>query len=403
MAIITNDQIAELEDFVLKSIEKKRESYVDVSHQIHARPEIGNEEVFASGLLCSLLEEAGFEVTRGIPEHETAFIARKVAASGKPGPKIGYLAEYDALPGLGHACGHNIIGTTSVAAAIAIGEVIDELGGEVAVLGTPAEEGGPNGSAKGTFVRYGLVQDFDACMMVHPLGKTSGSAPTLAVDPVDFEFFGKPAHAASNPEDGINALDGVIQLFNSINALRQHVSDDVRIHGIIVDGGKAPNIVPDYARARFFIRAATRPACDEVTQKVERIAEGAALATGCTFKMNRIQNGVDNLYVTPRFDEVFRDKVVGLGEAYSVEPKGLGSTDAGNISQVVPTIHPYIKIGPESLVAHTVEFREAAKSEIGDQALITGAKALALTGLELYVKPDVLVEIKSQHLARKQD
>jgi amidohydrolase len=392
---MTTTTYTRLEDRILQSIEENEKTYIDASHQIHAYPEIGNEEVFASDLLSSLLKDARFEVDRNIPEHETAFLARKISA--KPGPKIGYLAEYDALPGLGHACGHNIIGTTSVAAAIAIGEVIDEIGGEVAVLGTPAEEGGVNGSAKGTFVRHGLVQDFDACMMVHPLGRTTGSAETLAVDPVDFEFFGKSAHAAANPEEGINALDGVIQLFNGINALRQHVTDDVRIHGVILDGGQAPNIVPDYTRARFFIRAATRASCDAVTEKVVRIAEGAALATGSTYKFTRIQNGVDNFYVTPKFDAVFRAKAKRLGEDYVEERQGIGSTDAGNISQVVPTIHPYIKIGSESLVAHTNEFREAAKSEKGDQALITGAKALALTGLDLYTKPELLKEIKTQY------
>lgn len=392
---MTLETTESLEDLVLQSVEDKRVTYIHTSHEIHGHPEIGNEETFASDLLCSLLEQAGFELNRNIPEHDTAFIARK--SSTKSGPKIGYLAEYDALPGLGHACGHNIIGTTSVAAAIALGELVDVIGGEVAVLGTPAEEGGPNGSAKGTFVRHGLVQEFDACMMVHPLGRTTGSTETLAVDPIDFEFFGKSAHAAANPEAGVNALDGVIQLFNGVNALRQHVTDDVRIHGVILDGGEAPNIVPDYARARFFTRAATRATCDEITEKVERIAEGAALTTGSTYKMTRIQNGVDNFYVTPRFDELFKEKVEQLGEDYKEERQGIGSSDAGNISQVVPTIHPYIKIGSEDLVAHTSDFREAAKSERGDHALITGAKALALTGLDLFTKPNVLQSIKIQY------
>lgn len=289
-----------------------------------------------------------------------------------------------------------ILSVQHIAAAIALGEVIEETGGEVVVLGTPAEEGGPNGSAKGTFVRHGLVQDLDACMMVHPLGRTSGSAPTLAVDPVDFEFFGQSAHAASNPEDGINALDAVIQLFNGINALRQHVIEDVRMHGVILDGGQAPNIVPDYARARFFLRAATRETCDQLTSKVEKVAEGAAAATGATHKMTRIQNGVDNFKVTTRFDDIFKEKIEGLGEDYNLLKKGLGSTDAGNISQVVPTIHPYIKIGNEDLIPHTHEFRDAARSEKGDEALLKGAKALALTGLDLLQKPELLQEIKNE-------
>ncbi|UOQ95373.1 M20 family metallopeptidase [Halobacillus shinanisalinarum] len=389
MGVSTQNTLQELID---QSINEKMTTYLKASHDIHSHPEIGNEEVFASQLLSSLLEEAGFVVDRNIPEHKTAFLARKTSVIS--GPKIGYLAEYDALPGLGHACGHNIIGTASVAAAIALGEVIDETGGEVVVLGTPAEEGGPNGSAKGTFVRHGLVQDLDVCMMVHPLGQTSGSAPTLAVDPVDFEFFGRPAHAASNPEDGVNALDAVLQLFNGINALRQHVTEEVRIHGVILDGGQAPNIVPDYARARFYIRAATREACDELTAKVKRIAEGAALTTGASHEMTWIQNAVDNFKVTPRFDQIFKEKIEALGEAYFLDQKGLGSTDAGNVSQVIPTIHPYIKIGPDELVAHTEAFREAAISETGDQALIKGAKALALTGLDLLLEPKLLQDVK---------
>ena len=389
------DSNQSLEKTLAESIDKKKDEYIQTSHLIHENPEIGNKEYFASQQLIALLEAADFEVDDDIPEHPTAFRAQK--NSGLPGPKIGFLAEYDALPGLGHACGHNIIGTTSVAAAIALSESLAYTGGEVVVLGTPAEEGGPNGSAKGTFVRHGLVQDLDACMMVHPLGRTTGSAPTLAVDPVDFEFYGKTAHAASNPEDGINALDAVLQLYNGLNALRQHVTEDVRIHGVILDGGDAPNIVPDYARARFFLRAATRETCDALTQKAEKIAKGAAEMTGASYKMTRIQNGVDNFKVTPRFDRIFQEKITALGEDFYEERKGLGSTDAGNISQVVPTIHPYIKIGPESLVAHTNQFKEAACSIAGDEALIKGAKALGQTGLVLLTDPQVLQNIQAEY------
>ncbi|KGX92721.1 amidohydrolase [Pontibacillus halophilus JSM 076056 = DSM 19796] len=386
--------VESLERRIIKSIEENRQAYVATSHAIHERPEIGNEEYFATAQLQRLLEEAGFDVQAGIPEHDTAFIARKKSALD--GPKIGYLAEYDALPGLGHACGHNLIGTTSVAAAIALAEVIDEVGGEVVVLGTPAEEGGPNGSAKGTFVRHGLVQDLDAAMMVHPQAETSGTSPSLAVDPIDFEFFGVSAHAAANPEAGINALDGVIQLYNGVNAMRQHVTDDVRIHGVILDGGEAPNVVPDYARARFYIRAKTRESCNDITAVVKQIAEGAALQTGATMKATHIQNGVDHLVLNEAFDELFKKHIVDLGEEYKHSKIGIGSTDAGNISRVVPTIHPYIKIGDSNLVPHTDAFREAAKSEVGDKALMKGAKALALTGLDLLTKPMILRVIQEE-------
>ena len=383
-----------IKETVLNNIDENKELYLTTSHQIHEKPEIGNEEFFASSLLTKILEEAGFEVEKAVAGHETAFTARK--KSFKSGPSIAFLAEYDALPGLGHACGHNIIGTTSVAAAIAIGKVIDECGGEVVVFGTPAEEGGPNGSAKGSFVKHGLLEGIDAALMIHPANETRVTTPSLAVDPLEFEYIGKPAHAASHPEEGINALDAVIQLFHGINALRQHLKDEVRIHGIITHGGDAPNIVPEYAKARFYIRAATRAYLNEVTAKVKNVAEGAALATGAKLNIIAYQNEVDNLLINHSFNEVFKDVIEELGEVVDNNNEGIGSTDAGNISQVVPTIHPYIKIGPNNLVGHTVEFREAARSEQGDKALITGAKGLALTALRLLTEEGVLAAIKEE-------
>jgi amidohydrolase len=391
--------ITHLSEAIKANIDANKERYIETSHQIHANPEIGNEEFFASEQLMKILEEEGFTVEKGVAGHETAFVARY--KSEKPGPSIAFLAEYDALPGLGHACGHNIIGTLSVAAAVGLSKVIAETGGEAVVFGTPAEEGGPNGSAKGSFVKHGLTEGIDAAMMIHPQGKTSLTSPSLAVDPLDFEYIGKSAHAAAAPEKGINALDAVIQLFNGINALRQHVTDDVRIHGIITHGGDAPNIVPEYAKARFFIRAATRTRLNEVTKRVKAIAEGAALATGAKLNVIAFQNEVDNLLLNEAFNTVFKEAIEELGENVTGEREGIGSTDAGNISQVVPTIHPYIKIGADDLIPHTVPFREAAASERGDQALITGAKALSITALRLITEPELLETIKEEFKQRK--
>lgn len=391
-----------LENRIITYVEQNKQQFISISHAIHEHPEIGNEEVYAQGLLTSLLEEAGFQVEKGVAGHATAFLARKQAGQ-KTGPTIGYLAEYDALPGLGHACGHNIIGTTSVLAAIALGETLQETGGEVVVLGTPAEEGGPNGSAKGSFVTHNLVTGIDACMMVHPFSHNRITGTTLAVIPLDFEFIGKAAHAAAAPEEGINALDSVIQLFNGINALRQHVTDDVRIHGIITHGGDAPNIVPEYAKARFYIRASTRNTCREVTERIKQIAQGAALMTGATVNIIAFQNEVDDLVLNRTFDGVFQAQMERFG--YMVDTRhqaGLGSTDAGNISYVVPTIHPYIKIGSDELVCHTDAFREAAKSPEGDAALLVGAKVLALTGFTLMTNETVLAEIKQEFSEQKQ-
>ncbi len=369
-------------DVINHSVESKRNLYVETSQAIHSKPEIGNKEFFASKTLVNLLEKAGFTVDIGVAGHETSFYA--VKDSGVSGPTIAFLAEYDALPGLGHACGHNIIGTTSVAAGIALAETLSETGGRVLVLGTPAEEGGPNGSAKGSFVKHGYLKDVDVALMLHPAGKTSLTSETLAVDPLDFHFYGKAAHAAGSPEKGINALDAVIQLFTGINALRQQLTSDVRIHGIITHGGDAPNIIPEYASARFFIRADSWKKTEEVAVKVRAIADGAALATGATVKVERFQNEVKDFVLNSVLDDILKVELETVGENVSLEKStGKGSTDAGNISYEVPTAHGHIKIGPDDLIAHTNEFREAARSEVGNKAIIKGAKALAATGYKL--------------------
>ena len=377
-------------------IDQHAERVIELAKQIHAKPEIGNEEVFASGVLSKYLREFGFEVELGVAGHETAFYA--VKDSSVEGPTIAFLAEYDALPGLGHACGHNIIGTTSVAAGIALSEVLNETGGKVVVLGTPAEEGGPNGSAKGSFVRHGFLENVDVALMIHPSGRTSITSPTLAVDPLDFHFYGQAAHASGSPEKGINALDSVIQLFNGINALRQHVTSDVRIHGIITHGGDAPNIISDYASARFYIRADSWAKTEAVSTRIRAIAEGAALSTGASVKVERFQNEVQDFVLNDILDSVLHEELESHGEVvYTERGRGLGSTDAGNISYAVPTAHPYIKIGPDDLVAHTNEFREAANSDIGYKGLITGAKALAGTGYRLLSEPQLLHQVRKAH------
>lgn len=387
-------------DIINGYIDQQKNKYINISHQIHANPEIGNEEFFASATLTKVLIDAGFEVTNDIAGHETGFIARK--SSSKPGPTIAFLAEYDALPGLGHACGHNIIGITSVAAGISLGLVLEEIGGTVLVYGTPAEEGGQNGSAKGSYVKHQLFDGVDAAIIIHPSGQTRTTQPFLAVNPLDFHFYGKPAHAAAAPEEGINALDAVIQLFNGIGALRQQLPTDIRVHGIIPNGGDAPNIIPDYASARFYIRAATWKSCEEISERIIQIAKGAALATGADVKIERFQNEVHDFVLNTALDEVIREELAALGEEVVQDTRNAsGSTDAGNVSHVVPTAHPYIKIGPNDLIAHTEEFRECAISELGDQAVITGAKALANTGYRLLTDQSLLQKIKDEFLKAK--
>ena len=382
-------------------IDQQANKYINISRQIHATPEIGNEEYFASEILSNLLSESGFKVTHNIAGHETGFIAKK--SSLKPGPTIAFLAEYDALPGLGHACGHNIIGITSVAAGIALGLLLEEIGGTVVVYGTPAEEGGPNGSAKASYVKKGLFEGVDAAILIHPGGQTKTTQPFLAVNPLDFHFYGRAAHAAAAPEEGINALDAVIQLFNGIGALRQQLPKDIKIHGIIPHGGDAPNIIPDYASARFYIRASNWHKCEEVSERIIQVAKGAALATGAHVKINRFQNEVRDFVLNSTLDKVLSEELTALGEfVLPGKQEAAGSTDAGNVSHVVPTAHPYIKIGPDDLIAHTKEFRECAASEKGDKAIITGAKALAITGYRLLKDVALLKKVQEEFEKAKQ-
>lgn len=390
---INPNYLNSFQEEIINEINKKEDFYIKVSHDIHANPQIGNEEFFASELFTNILSKEGFTIEKSLFGHPTSFIARK--KSTKPGPSIGFLVEYDALPKIGHACGHNIIGTSSVAAAIAISNLIDKIGGEIVAFGTPAEEGGINGSAKATFVKNNAFKGIDACLIVHPWNKNSVSGKCLALDPIDFEFFGKSAHAAASPEEGINALNAVIELFNGINALRQHLTNDIKIHGIITNGGDAPNIVPEYAKAKFFIRAETRKVCDETTEKVMNIAKGAALITGAKLKATFFQNQIDDFLINRTFDMIFAKnaKLIDLDINTSLG-YGLGSTDAGNVSYVVPTIQPYLKIGADTLAPHTTEFCAAAISKEGDKALINASKILALTALTLITDKDKLNAVK---------
>ncbi|EFS19666.1 amidohydrolase family protein [Staphylococcus hominis subsp. hominis C80] len=380
---------------ILDYIENKKYDYVEISHRIHERPELGNEEIFASRTLIDQLRANEFEIETDIAGHATGFIA--TYQSEKEGPTIGYLAEYDALPGLGHACGHNIIGTASVLAGVALKQVIDHIGGKVVVLGCPAEEGGENGSAKASYVKAGVIDDIDIALMIHPGNETYPTINTLAVDVLDIKFYGKSAHASENADEALNALDAMISYFNGVAQLRQQIKKSHRVHGVILDGGKAANIIPDYTHARFYTRATTRKELDILTERVNQIARGAAIQTGCDYEFGPIQNGVNEFIKTPKLDELFEKYAIEVGEEVSYDDFGFGSTDTGNVSHIVPTIHPHVKIGSRNLVGHTHRFREAAASVHGDQALIRGAKIIALMGLELIENKKLFDEVVEQH------
>lgn len=372
-------------------IEQMRSELYEVSQSIGNHPELGHQEFKSSALLADTLITHGFKVEMGICGLKTAFEA--VYDSGKPGPSIGYMAEYDALPEIGHACGHNLIGTMAVGAAIGLSEVIEE--GKIYVYGTPAEE---TVGGKVTMTETGVFKHLDVALMAHPSSRHEESGSSLAMDAIQFSFYGQSAHAAASPHEGINALDAVIQTFNSINALRQHVKDDVRFHGIIPEGGKAANIVPDYAVAQFYVRAKEREYLNVVLEKVKGCAQGAALATGAKLEISFYELSYDNLITNETLSKTFTNNLITLGvEPSIIHPKGGGgSLDMGNVSHVVPSIHPYIPIIDSPCVAHTKAFRNAALSERGFEGMLLGAKCLAYTAFDVITNPELLKKIKEE-------
>lgn len=376
---------------VWQILEKSAGRWTEIARNIGQRPELGYEEFFASGLLTEQLEAAGFRVTRNVLDMETAFIAEY--RSPKPGPVLGLLCEYDALPELGHACGHHLICTMSLAAAISLIPAVDQLGGTVRVYGTPAEE---TSGAKVPMASAGLFDDLDAALMAHPHHRYEASGTSLAMDAVQVEFFGKAAHAAANPQDGINALDAVLLLFNAINALRQQTRSDTRIHGIIADGGKAPNIIPDYACARFYVRSEDRAYTSVLTEKLKACAQGAAQQTGCTVDIGFYEFSYDELRTNEVLSDAFNRNLNELGIPSSAIHRGKdnGSLDLGNVSHRCPAIHPYVQICEAPYALHTPEFRDAAMSEEAFGRMLIGAKALAGTACDLLADPALRAEVK---------
>jgi amidohydrolase len=364
----------------------------EISDHLYHHPELGDQEYESMERLVEFLQEHQFTVEKGIVDRATAFKA--VYDSKKEGPTIAYLSEYDALPGVGHGCGHNLIGTMSAGAGVLLSKVIDEIGGRVVVLGTPAEE--TNG-AKVPMAEQGIFDDIDAAMILHPADESYESGNSLAMDAIQFDYRGQTSHAAASPEKGINALDAVLQLFNGINALRQHVTSDVRIHGIIKEGGVAANIVPDKAVAQFYVRAKDRSYLNEVVEKVKNIAQGAALMTGAELHISNYELSYDNMMTNQTLSQLFTNNLLATGvKEVKKARQTYGSIDMGNVSQVVPAIHPYIGLDSPGLIAHTKEFADLTITENSHMILSKGALALASTGYDLITNQDDLEKMKHE-------
>lgn len=383
--------VDKLKQRVVAEVDARRDELIRIAGTIHAHPEIAFEEFESAALLSQTLEENGFVLERGVAGLETAFVATLRGQDG--GPTVAFLAEYDALPGLGHACGHNLIGAAAVGAGLAMKTLLPGLAGAIRVVGTPAEEGG---GGKAIMVQADAFAGVDAAMMVHPSSRNLTRRTSLTSYKISIEFFGKPAHAAAKPDEGINALEAMILTFNGINALRQHLRDDARVHGIITHGGEAPNIVPEYTAAKFYVRAADTPYAAEALERVRACAEGAAQATGARLEFKEYAPYYDAMMPNSKLADLMEANMAMLGievELPSADER-MGSTDMGNVSQVVPALHPYIAIGSEDMGSHTVEFREASASPAGYEGLIKAAKMMAMTAVDLLAVPANVIEAR---------
>lgn len=362
--------------------DQSRETLIALSHRIHACPEIGFEEENSSTWICEALDEAGFSVQKGICDLPTAF--RATAGSGPL--HIGICAEYDCLPGIGHACGHNIIAASAAGAAIAAARVADEVGLTVTVLGTPAEEVG-NAGGKILMIERGGFDGIHAAMMVHPAPFDMLKAKIIAASMFDVHCTGKESHASAFPELGINAADALTIAQTAIGLLRQHIRPADRIHGIVTRGGAAPNVVPAHTSARYIVRSENIEALNELRPRVHRCFEAGALATGAKIEIV----GGDKPYAEMHHDEemaaLYRANSEALGRSFpdlgEWETRPTGSTDMGNVSRVIPSIHPMIGIHSLPAVNHQPEFAAHCVTDAADKALIDGALAMAWTCIDM--------------------
>jgi amidohydrolase len=368
------------------------------SRAIHALAEIGFEEVESSRLLSGLIEAHGFEMERGVSGMPTAFVARQ----GSRGPHVAFVCEYDALRGLGHACGHNLIATSSAGAGIALARALGDTGvdARITIVGAPAEEGG---GGKIPLCHDGLFDDCDAVLIFHPSDRTASVQYALACTHWEWTFRGKAAHAAGSPDRGINALDAFVHAYTGISMWRQQLRDDARVHGFIIEGGTAPNIIPELTRGEYLTRARDGEYLRTMNARFRAIFEAAAAATGCDLQLDQRET-----YLDLRSNPVLAERTsmhlagVGLEEDHVVPWARTGSTDVGDVSYAAPTLHPEFAIADEGIGPHTHGFREAAVSARGEQAMLHAAEVLARVGADVILDADVRRRVREAFAAQPQ-
>jgi amidohydrolase len=377
---------ADLKARAAEAVEASRDEILDLSHRIHANPEPAFEERLASTWVADAIRAHGFAVEHPVGSLETAVRGRLTGGRGADGPRIGILAEYDALPGLGHGCGHNTMAASGVGAAIALAAVRDAWAGEVVFLGTPAEE---RGSGKAYMLAEGLMDGLDAALLFHPCDRNHVESQPLASEDVEIVFTGLQSHAASDPWKGKNALDAMIALFVSVGLWRQQLPTHTRVHGIIQEGGTAANIIPDRTKAWFMIRSADQAYYEVMKARFRQLCEAAALAADCQVEV-RFSGGA----MTMKQNRTLEARWVANAEAHGVRDEGpdenSGSTDMANVSWAVPTIHPDLSITDGPTPGHSIAFREAAASPRGDDVMLLAATLIAETAVDLLTDPSLV-------------
>lgn len=376
-------------DQIKNLVEEARDHIIDVSHFIHSTPELGKEEFKSSQKLCDELKALGYEVTKGVGLLETAFVAKRGSSSG---PVVAILAEYDALPGIGHGCGHNIIAATAYGVATGFADIIDVLEGQIRIIGTPAEE---NGGGKIELLKEGIFDDVDFALMVHPDTKNMVQRGGMAFVGLSIAYQGKRAHSAV-PEEGINALKALIHTFTGFDALLGECPQGVNVHGIITNGGEAANIIPEYASAEFSIRGHRLHDLKIVKEKMLQVIKASEVLTGATASYT-FDPPYAERYPNHTMGEAFKEAMEEMGEVVVYPEKNVkyGSSDIGNLSLKLPVIHAYVKIG-EGVDAHTKAFTEASISPEADDMLIKASKALAVVTYRLFTDSSFRFSVKEE-------
>lgn len=384
---MTNDLYRKIDQSITDHIEE----YMGLVKQMYDHPELGFQEFAAQKLLTEYLHKTGFETRTGVV-CKTDFIARY--KSDKAGPTVAFLCEYDALPEIGHGCGHNLISAISIAAGTALKSVSNEIGGTICIIGTPGEE---NFGGKVHMAKAGVFDGVDVALMVHPDTKNGVGAKSNAINPIKFEFYGKNAHGCQ-PQEGASALDAAVMTYIQINLLRQFVEPNTFIHGVIREGGVAANVIPAYACMEYYFRAPTMKYALDVTEKAIACAEGACKATGTTFQTSVYECPYEDILINYTLAEMLAEKydAIGVGPVCPVNEKGGGDSDVGAVSYVCPTIQGGIQIAEADVAIHSKEMAEATISEMGKKGLLNAAKGIAYVACDLHTNPQKLNAVKEE-------